>query len=231
MAKVTFDTHTEKAFNLFLEFYGIKDAFYKNRTSGLLDINDGLIAGAFLWAGTHEGAAYWARYDSLWKQFYNSGTIDINTGDYIFIDGIEHIISKADKRFYLRAVGSDDNSLIFRKLGLDPFDFGEYPSRSCFFPWQDSLDQLTETVCKLLDEWYKVMPDNDFTEKIISKSIGVNSREEIKKELSSSIIIDKPYKHVVTLPWWEVETPFTPEEAINPTDSFIYKPTKQTFKL
>jgi len=214
MAKVTFDTHTDKAARLFLKFYGIEDKFKKN--GGNFDLGINLIMGSFDWFSTPEGLYYWAKYSGWWIDFYQKGQITINEKDVIDIYDIKYSVHKDGlDRWYLYNELNGYNSEIFGKLGLSPSS-----SNHEGFPWQDSLGQLTETVCKLLDKWYEIMPDDDCKEETI---------------ISAPTIIDKLIEEgqlkPVDLPWWEVETSITTEEAINPTDSFIYKPTKQTFKL
>lgn len=220
MAKVTFDTHTNKAARLFLKFYGIEDKFKKN--GGIFGLGINLIGGSFAWYSTSEGHKYWLQYNDLWKDFYKTGQITINEKDVIDIYDIKYLVQKdAVDGWYLRNELSGANSEIFAKLGLSSSNFGT-ASVDGWFPWQNSLKQLTETVCKLLDKWYEIMPDDDCKEEAVSTPTTIN-------ELSSPY---EPGKLIfVDLPWLEVDSLSVPKETINSTDSFTYKPTKQTFKL
>lgn len=220
MAKVTFNTHTDKAARLFLKFYDIEDKFKKNGGKIGLEIN--LISGSFRWYSSPEGHEYWSRYDYLWRSFYETGQITINEQDIINIYDIKYSVQKDNvDRWYLFNELNGYNSEIFAKLGLSSSNF------DIAFPWQDSLKQLTETVCALLDKWYEIMSDDKSIEEMKSLStIGVvNSIEET---IYTPPTIVTPVKlKSVDFPWCEVERPITSEEA----DSFTYKPTKQTFKL
>ena len=220
MAKVTFNTHTNKAARLFLKFYGIEDKFKKN--GGNFDLGINLIMGSFDWSSTPEGLYYWAKYSGWWIDFYQKGQITINEKDVIDIYDIKYSVQKDNTNgWYLRNELLGYNSEIFTKLGFPDSNYREVFENK-WFPWQDSLEQLTDTVCKLLDKWYEIMPNDDCKEKAIFNPTTV---KELYYPYEGGELKD------VDLPWWDAETTITPEEAINPTDLFIYKPTKQTFKL